>query len=674
MPAFLTPLFLLALAALAVPVLIHLTQRERRTVVVFPSLMFLKKIPYESVRRRRIRDWLLLALRAAALALIVAAFARPFLRGSELAASAGGAREIVVLLDRSYSMAAGESWSRARQAARDALRDVGPADRVSLVLFADTAELVMRSSADVSRVLADIEAATPGSGGTRYAPALKIAASVLAESQLPVREAVLVSDFQRLGWQPDEALRLPSASVLTPVPVEPGPRANLSITPPALQRVPAQPQERVVVTAGVVNRGDDAASNVRVDLEIDGRAVQSNTLATVAPASSASTTFGPVTIAGGAMRVTTRIADDGLAADNAFHAVVYPPQSVPLMIVGASGRGGADLYLTRALAIGDRPRFVATTHQVDALSAEALSRARVVVLQDLPLGDALAARLETFVEGGGGLILALGPRSSWPAAAAWLPAAISGTEDRTRGAPAKLSGFDYGHAVFEAFRAPRSGDFSSIRVYAFRVVAPSPGAVTLARFDTGAPALVERTVGRGRVLVWATSLDLLWSDMPLKPVYLPFVHQLVRRAAAYQEQPAWLTVGQVLDLSQGTPTGAVVLTPGGQRRSPVEGSNAIELTEPGFYDVRDRAREGQSVRVVATNVDLVESDLTRVDPAEMALALTGRPGGTGPEETPTVLPDSVQEHAQRIWWYMLFAGILLLIAETLVARRLAAAR
>ena len=140
----------LAREGIAVPVLIHLTQRERRTVVEFPSLMFLRKIPYESVRRRRIRDWLLLALRAAALALIVAAFARPFVRGSELSAAGGGAREIVVLLDRSYSMAAGESWARAQAAARAALQGVGGADRISLVLFGPSAELMLRSSADVT--------------------------------------------------------------------------------------------------------------------------------------------------------------------------------------------------------------------------------------------------------------------------------------------------------------------------------------------------------------------------------------------------------------------------------------------------------------------------------------------------------------------------------------------
>ena len=104
--------------------------------------MFLRKIPYESVQRRRIRDWLLLALRLAAIALIVTAFARPFLRGTNLAAASGGARDIVVLLDRSYSMGYADSWSRAQRAAAQALDSATPADRISVVLFADTAEIV----------------------------------------------------------------------------------------------------------------------------------------------------------------------------------------------------------------------------------------------------------------------------------------------------------------------------------------------------------------------------------------------------------------------------------------------------------------------------------------------------------------------------------------------------
>src|SRR5512145_489745 len=117
--SFLTPLFLLGLAGLALPILIHLIQRERKNVVQFPSLMFLRRIPYESVQRRRIRNWFLLMMRLAALALIVLAFARPFFRRTDpAAAGASGAREVVLLIDRSYSMGYADRWQRALGSAR----------------------------------------------------------------------------------------------------------------------------------------------------------------------------------------------------------------------------------------------------------------------------------------------------------------------------------------------------------------------------------------------------------------------------------------------------------------------------------------------------------------------------------------------------------------------------
>ena len=103
--SFLAPLFLVASAAIAIPIFVHLIQRERKRVILFPSLMFVQKIPYQSVRRRRIRHWALLMMRCAALLLIVAAFARPFLKQGVIAAAAvGGTREIVILLDHSASM------------------------------------------------------------------------------------------------------------------------------------------------------------------------------------------------------------------------------------------------------------------------------------------------------------------------------------------------------------------------------------------------------------------------------------------------------------------------------------------------------------------------------------------------------------------------------------------
>src|SRR2546428_10953338 len=113
--SFLAPLFLLGLAGLAIPVVIHLIQREKKQVVLFPSLMFIRRVPYQSVRRRRIHNWTLLFIRLAALALLVAAFARPFLSRPDAAAVWGaGWRAGVILGGPRYKLGGGEHWGRAR--------------------------------------------------------------------------------------------------------------------------------------------------------------------------------------------------------------------------------------------------------------------------------------------------------------------------------------------------------------------------------------------------------------------------------------------------------------------------------------------------------------------------------------------------------------------------------
>ena len=230
------PLALVGLAALAIPVLIHLIQREKKRVVEFPSLMFLRRIPYQSVRRRRIRDVALLMMRLAALALIVLAFARPFFRTDSLAAATqNGARESVILVDQSYSMEYGNRWSKAQAAARGVIRAMKPGDRASLVFFSTGANVAVRSAGDRPRLESVLAAATTGPGATRYAPALKLAGSLLAESPLPQREIVLISDFQRRGWDQTpgkDDVRLPDRTTLTPVNVASGDdTSNLAVTP-----------------------------------------------------------------------------------------------------------------------------------------------------------------------------------------------------------------------------------------------------------------------------------------------------------------------------------------------------------------------------------------------------------------------------------------------------------
>ena len=125
--SFLAPLFLLGLAALAVPVLVHLTHRQRREPVAFPSLMFLRRVEFRTTRRQRIRNWLLFLLRALGVVLLALAFSRPFFqRGDAASAAADAGRDVVILLDASFSMSHGDRWERARTEARKVIDALGP--------------------------------------------------------------------------------------------------------------------------------------------------------------------------------------------------------------------------------------------------------------------------------------------------------------------------------------------------------------------------------------------------------------------------------------------------------------------------------------------------------------------------------------------------------------------
>lgn len=681
--SFLTPLFLLGLAGLAVPVVIHLIQRERKNVVQFPSLMFLQRIPYQSVQRRRIRNWPLLLLRLAALALIVAAFARPFVRRQSVAAAgAGGAREVVILIDNSYSMGYGDRWSRATAAARDAIGQMGPSDRASVVFFASDPEVALRSTPDRGRLAAAVSAAKPGSGATRYGPALKLAGSIASESPLPQREVILISDFQRVGWQGAEGVRLPDKVTLTPKSIADAETSNLSVTPVSLQRATFSEQDRVTVTGGVTNHSSAAASNVALTLEIDGRAAQTEHVS-VEPNSSASVAFAPFTPSAKNTRGTVRIGADKLLLDNAFNFTVSPKEPLRIIIAERPGAGrDASLYLSRALALGESPPFDISTKSIDGMTTDDLQRASVVILNDAPVAQLTAERLGAFVARGGGLLAALGSHATWPAATgvADVLAAVPGQPiDRTSGQAARLGALEYGNKIFEPFRAPRSGDFSGARFYSYRAVTPVKDAQIIARFDDGAAALVERRVGNGRVLVWTSSLDLQGNDLPLKGVFLPFVHRMVTTLASYTERPSWLTVGDVLEPGRTAPApGApgqiqprVVLTPGGERVTlDGEGPDVLELTEQGFYEVRAQGRDAAPPMTVASNIDLSESDLTPMDPQELVAGVMGRAGGAAPAGTNVVATDQDQERTQRVWWYLLFAGVVILGLETLVGNQI----
>jgi hypothetical protein len=684
--SMLAPLFLLGLAALAVPVLVHLIQRERKNPIAFPSLMFVSRIPYQSVRRRRITNWPLFLLRCLAVILIVLAFSRPFFSQTpvQAAAALSGSREVVILLDRSASMGYGDTWQRAKDAAKQVIDDLDGGDQATLVLFDRNAEEYVRATGDRARLSAAVDAADLSSGATRYAPALRLAQSLLSRSTLGRMEVVAITDMQRTGWERPEQIEFPEGTTFTPISVAPADSANLSVSSVTFGRTRFDTEERVVVTAAVTNRGGEPVNNVPVLLQIDG--IQTGKANVSLPAGvTTPVVFPAFTLTQAFVRGVVTAGDDPLKVDNTFNFVLSPSRPAPVVVVTRDGATQTDgLYLSSALTVGRPPSFSVDTLPVSTVTATTLSRASVVVLADVQVPSTLGAELRRFVERGGGLLAVLGGRAtSLDSEGPLLPGTLGAPKDAVGGRFETLGVIDFSHQALEMFKTPGSGDFSNVRFFRYRPIQPTEDAKVLARFADGSVAIAERRVAGGRVISIGSTLDGDWNDLVLKPVFVPLLHQLARYLGQVEAPPEWQTAGQVVDVTQrvaaltaagaeSRASSAMVVSPSGRRTSVGEdgAASSVELTEQGFYEIRPGSG-GASSRpfTLAVNLESGESDLASMDTQEFTAGATGRASLVASSAPPDILPEET-ERRQSVWWFLLLVGFVLFVAESVLANRL----
>jgi uncharacterized membrane protein len=659
---FLVPAFLVGIGAIAIPVIIHLLNKERKDVVRFPSLMFLERIPYRAIRRQTIRHPLLLALRALAILLLVIAFARPFLeRNSDPSSTLPGGTERVVLLDRSYSMGYGSRWSRAQAAARAELASAQPGDKVTLVAFDENAMILS----------GDVDSLRPGDRTTRLGPALAAAREILAGSTLPRREIVLISDLQRVAWDGRTEGRIPANVESRIISVADSNSGNALLT-----RVDVDREERAGQIAGSVvaqvRNQENRPTTRRVTLAVQDRPQETRSV-DLPSLGMATVRFAAIPVPPRAVPATVQLDPDALPVDNALHFTLSRDQSLPILVLSRAA-SNRSIFLRRALEIGNEPPFEITVQTPEAMNPATLDRYAVVILNNINFpGSALGSRLAERVRNGAGLIVILGEGSDpsrWSQVnGGLLPVTTRGVVDRTADRGGRLATLERSHRVFAPFAGPRSGDFSAARFLRYRIMEPKDSAQVLAWYDDGGVALVDGRFGAGRVLVWGSTLDDFWNDLVLQPVFLPFLHAMVLHTAGYVPEPPWRTVGQrVVLVADSAADSRVVISPSGARDRAT--ARPVELAQPGFYQVQSDNRE--TVRLVAVNVDRTESDFNAWNADELQAAITSTDTLASVASSET-LTDVEREGRQRVWWFLLVGAAVLLLIEVVLANRLSRA-
>jgi len=673
--SFLTPLFFLGVAALAAPILVHLVRRTRARRVQFPALVFVRQVPQRTIRRRTLHNILLMLLRCLAILLIVIAFTRPFFSGGSAAKDNTAAGATVILIDNSLSMRREGMFAEAQRRAETALDDARNDEQIALVSFDKRYTVINRFLADKNRVRSGVQSLGAGWDGTDYEQALRGAESLLSEIETTgPKRIVMISDFQMPGWIPTSAaFKLSNNTQLTTLDVGGNaPPPNVAITNVEARGVVFGQKYLDNLVVHVSNFSDMPKDHVQVDFQINDQTVDRRDIS-LNSRDSRVVEFTGFNLNDGANRCTIDIVSGDFAPDNRFYFTLRRETPAKALIIEGASRGRSDsLHLQSALTTNDDLPFTFALKSAGSVDPASISDYALVVLNDTgPIPSALSDTLARFVNAGGQVIVSTGPRTQTDTFNNSLqqiaPANLREAVQTKAGESVAITEVKFDHPIFEVFQ--ESGRLAAANVIGYFRSEPRANAAVLARFEDGSPALVEGRTGKGRVLLFTSSLGPSWNDLPLTPLYLPFIHQMVRYAGT-REQNAWYGLGQTFTVSKRTEQAPPAIdTPGGSRlsetRSTPDGDLLVTAREPGFY----RLRYNSQPDFAAVNIDGAEGDFTKVNFGEFIAGVTGGAGSAEGADANRNLSGEEVEGRQRVWWSLLLVALLLLLAESFLARR-----
>jgi len=653
---FLTPALLGGIALVALPVLLHLVMRRQPRKLVFPALQFVRRRQEANRRRMNLRNWLLLALRCLLLAGLAIALARPTLKGSGLRGKEGAPLAVALVVDNSLRMQyVHENKTRLQQAAEMAVWLVERVPEDTEVAVLDLSRAAAGFVVDTDTAQARLRNLAPEASPRPLEDAVRGAIELVADRPDHRQEVFLFSDLSAAQWNeqaltaiskaldesPDVCIYLIDVGVTEP--------RNISLGKLELRSGTLRPGQPLHIEVSVSGTGVAEPPLVELFLEESPeRAVKRGQRhVELSPEGTGQATFElaelPLGVHQGYLRLATR---DPLEVDNTryFTVEVRPPARV--LLLGENSRD--TLFLREALSpalIGDSHavRFQCDSHRFSEAASLALEDYAVVCLCDPPpLSAKFWQSLVDYTYDGGGVGIFLGHRArltgfNEAAAEQLLPGKLKLRSrhathlfPRSMAHPALAGLKDYAASIpWEVYRVWKYWELSDLAADAYVVM----------RFANNQPAVLERALGRGRVLTMTTPVsDPLepvgrdsWNLLPTGPEPWPFValaNQFVGYLAQHENESLAFIAGETVALRLAAKqrlSSYVLRQPDGEslRRTLPPGENTIRIGTArvlGNYRVASGGTSTQLNLGFSMNAAADLSRLERVDPAQLAAA------------------------------------------------------
>ncbi|MEM9415227.1 MAG: BatA domain-containing protein [Planctomycetota bacterium] len=658
---FLAPLLLGGLVFASAPLIIHLLNRRQFKLVEWAPMEYLKLTLRTNRRRLQLEQWILLALRTLLILLLIFAVARPLLNANAAASwlAIGGRTSRVLVIDDSLSMGLHQggtaAFDRAKEEAAVAIESLGTQDSLTVVTTSRMGDPLQRDTPltnDQAQQLADdVRELEPSETANNWAATLAQVVEMLEGAAHTSKEVRIITDQRAEGWSADaseQARRLAEMGVkVTIVNVgnpSPGNAALLDLeqtTGVALANTP------VVFTATIRADGDQQWASQQATLIIDGNENPLE-LPDLSPNQEIDLPIEWSFKEAGQHTVELRLPDDAMAGDNQRSLVVNVAEAVNVLLVDGDPsievRDSEVFYIGMTLSVGAVPINTRIMTDAEWLDSPGVGFYDLIVLANVSEIPAdRAQQLRDAVEAGTGLMIFMGDQVDPDAYNTTLYANGDGV------LPGRIDvgeSIDAEGLIVEPIDGSVLTPLGGLRQSLLAQIVPLKTAPVeldeddkdvqvLARWNNTdlLPAIVQKKIGRGTVLLWTMTADRAWGDWPTQGSFFVAARETALAIAGVGEEPGNLTAGEPIRQAVSTnpePSAAKVRHPGEDTTASatLDRENARILygntAHAGVYQLTwDKPGSPDQERYFAVSPDARESDLDRLTESELEQVMSG---------------------------------------------------
>jgi hypothetical protein len=557
---FLNPAVLFGLLAASIPIIIHLLNLRKLKKIEFSTLQFLKELQKNKIRKIKIKQWLLLAIRVLIILCIVTAFARPTLVGVSIGGTTSAAKTTAVfILDDTFSMSVvdqnGSYFNQAKETIKNILTQFEEGDEFGLVLVSHQPDEIEMTS-NLSKFRQEVDAANISFASGKLNNAIIKSAQLIGDAKNFNKEIYILTDFQKgrlanddeildLKEQLGEQVRLYSFNYS-------GKEVfNFGIDELKINTQIFEKDKPVKFDAVVKNYSDRVKDNLVVSLFIDGERLAQQSLnlnsgeSKTANLEASAKNFGY-------SEALVEIEEDDILQDNNRFSSFFIPEKIPVLIL-ADNPDDTKLIDAALKSVSESGYFDITIKKTEQISGLQLNNFQVIILLSDNFANA-QVKLNQFLSSGKGIIIfpsSVSEATGFNSSLNSLGISTAGSFVKMEtGQSIRFSETDFNHPLFEnIFMDEKKKQIESPEIYSYLKINPGGKGKSIITLEDESSFLSEYSVSDGKVLLFGVSPVFSWSDFPIKGIFAPLVTKSVMYLSAYNKSEANYFAGETINVN-----------------------------------------------------------------------------------------------------------------------------